>query len=56
MLLDSNIIIHAAQPEHEKLGQFIETHTPAVLMISQIEVLGYHYNPNTSFIAYSPGS
>jgi predicted nucleic acid-binding protein len=42
MLLDSNIIIYAAQPEHVALRQFIETHTPAVSVISHIEVLGYH--------------
>jgi toxin FitB len=42
MLLDSNIIIYAAQPEHAALRQFIETHIPAVSVISQIEVLGYH--------------
>ena len=42
MLLDSNIIIYAAQPEHDALRQFIETHTPAVSVISYIEVLGYH--------------
>src|SRR5262249_15713466 len=39
MLLDSNIIIYAAQPEHAALRQFIETHTPAVSVISYIEVL-----------------
>jgi len=42
MLLDSNIIIYAAQPEHAALRQFIETHTPTVSVISYIEVLGYH--------------
>ena len=42
MLLDSNIIIYAAQPEHVALRQFIEMHAPAVSVISQIEVLGYH--------------
>ena len=42
MLLDSNIIIYAAQPEHAALRQFIETHAPAVSVISHIEVLGYH--------------
>lgn len=30
MLLDSNIIIYAVQPEHAALRQFIETHVPAV--------------------------
>ena len=42
MLLDSNIIIYAAQPKHAALRQFIETYTPAVSVISYIEVLGYH--------------
>jgi len=42
VLLDSNIIIYAAQPEHAALRQFIATHTPAASAISQIEVLGYH--------------
>jgi predicted nucleic acid-binding protein len=42
MLLDSNIIIYAAQPEHDALRQFIETHAPSVSVISYIEVLGYH--------------
>ena len=42
MLLDSNIIIYAAQPEHATLRQFIETHAPAVSVVSYIEVLGYH--------------
>ena len=42
MLLDSNSIIYAAQPEHAALRQFIEMHTEAVSIISHIEVLGYH--------------
>ena len=42
MLLDSNVIIYAAQPEHSALRKFIEAHAPAVSVISQIEVLGYH--------------
>ncbi|MBI3801368.1 MAG: type II toxin-antitoxin system VapC family toxin [Deltaproteobacteria bacterium] len=42
MLLDSNIIIYAAQPERAALRQFIETHTPAISVVSYIEVLGYH--------------
>ncbi len=42
MLLDSNIIIYAAQAEYSALRQFIETHTPAISVISYIEVLGYH--------------
>jgi hypothetical protein len=42
MLLDSNIIIYAAQPEHANLRRFIAEHSPAVSAISYVEVLGYH--------------
>ena len=42
MLIDSNIIIYAARPEHENLRQFIIEHAPAVSAVSYVEVLGYH--------------
>jgi hypothetical protein len=42
MLLDSNIIIYAAQPEHHQLRQFLTHQTVCVSAISQLEVLGYH--------------
>ena len=42
MLIDSNIIIYAAKPEHGALRAFIAKHTPAVSAISYVEVLGYH--------------
>jgi predicted nucleic acid-binding protein len=42
MLLDSNIIIYAALPEHAALQSFIAKHAPAVSAISRVEVLGYH--------------
>lgn len=42
MLLDSNIIIYAGQPEYSALQDFIKKHAPAVSAISQVEVLGYH--------------
>jgi hypothetical protein len=42
MVLDSNIIIYAAQPEHHTLRKLIFEHSPAVSVISYIEVLGYH--------------
>lgn len=42
MLLDSNIIIYAAQPEHADLRAFIAEHAPAVSAISVVEVLGFH--------------
>jgi predicted nucleic acid-binding protein len=41
MLLDSNVIIYAAQPEHPELREFIAKHEPAVSVISFVEVLGY---------------
>jgi predicted nucleic acid-binding protein len=42
MLIDSNIIIYAALPEHSALRQFVADHVPFVSSISYIEVLGYH--------------
>jgi toxin FitB len=42
MLLDSNIIIYAALPEHAELRQFIAKNAPAVSAVSKVEVLGYH--------------
>ena len=42
MLVDSNILIYAAQPAHTDLRQFIATHAPAVSAVSYVEVLGYH--------------
>jgi toxin FitB len=42
MILDSNIIIYAAQSEHQFLRDFIAQHAPAVSAVSYVEVLGYH--------------
>jgi predicted nucleic acid-binding protein len=42
MLVDSNILIYAAQPAHARLRQFIAVHVPAVSAVSYVEVLGYH--------------
>src|SRR5262249_16677252 len=42
MLIDSNIIIYAAQPAHPELRKFIADHAPAVSVISYIEVVGFH--------------
>ncbi|WP_377473241.1 MAG: type II toxin-antitoxin system VapC family toxin [Microcoleus anatoxicus] len=42
MLLDSNIIIYASQPEHAQIRQFIGEHDIVVSAISYVEVLGYH--------------
>jgi predicted nucleic acid-binding protein len=42
MLLDSNIIIYAAQPEYGWLRELIAEHEPAVSALSYVETLGYH--------------
>ena len=42
MLVDSNILIYAAQLVHAHLRRFIADHAPAVSAVSYVEVLGYH--------------
>jgi hypothetical protein len=42
MLIDSNVIIYAAQPAHGALREFVAQHAPAVSAVSYVEVLGYH--------------
>jgi toxin FitB len=42
MLLDSNIIIYATQPEHAELRRFIAENDVVVSAVSYVEVLGYH--------------
>jgi len=42
MLLDSSIIVYAAEPGYDALKKFIAEHEPVVSVISKVEVLGYH--------------
>lgn len=42
MIIDSNIIIYAAQPEYQFLRELIAQYAPAVSAVSYVEVLGYH--------------
>jgi hypothetical protein len=42
MLIDSNIIIYAAQPDNAAFREFVARHAPAVSAVSYVEVLGYH--------------
>ena len=42
MLLDSNIVIYAAEPNYAAAREFITTHNTSVSVISKVEVLGYH--------------
>ena len=40
-LLDSNIVIYSAEPEHSELQQLIEEQDTAVSIATYIEVLGF---------------
>ena len=42
MLIDSNIIIYASNPEYAQLRQFIADGSPVVSAVSYVEVLGFH--------------
>jgi toxin FitB len=42
MLLDSNIIIYAAEPGYHEVRKFIAENKSQVSVISKVEVLGYH--------------
>jgi predicted nucleic acid-binding protein len=42
MLLDTNLIIYSAKPEHAELRKLIEENAPAVSAVSVVEALGYH--------------
>ena len=42
MLIDSNLIIYAAQSEHGALRQWIADNSPSVSAVSYVEVLGFH--------------
>ena len=42
MLVDSNILIYAAQPGYPQLRRFMAEQAPAVSAVSCVEVLGYH--------------
>lgn len=52
MLLDSNIIIYASQPDYAQLREFIAEHNPLVSVVSYIEVLGYHRHPPEQLALY----
>jgi len=42
MLIDSNILIYAGDPQYAFLRNFLATIDPVVSIISYIEVVGYH--------------
>lgn len=41
-LVDSNILIYAARPEHTALKEMLQGNDVAVSNISRLEVMGYH--------------
>jgi hypothetical protein len=51
MLLDSNVIIYAAKPEHGSLRRLIAEKSPAVSAISYVEVLTKLSSDSTRFSA-----
>lgn len=42
MVLDSNLLIYAAEPGYDEIRRFIAKHESYLSVISKIEVLGYH--------------
>jgi predicted nucleic acid-binding protein len=42
VLADSNILIYATQPHHDKLRQWLLDTLPKVSIVSRVEILGYH--------------
>ncbi|MCH2450235.1 MAG: type II toxin-antitoxin system VapC family toxin [Gracilimonas sp.] len=42
ILLDSNIIIYAAQPAYRELRKWLEKQVFAISELSRLEVMGYH--------------
>jgi len=42
MVLDSNLLIYAAEPGYEAVRHFIAEHESYISVVSKIEVLGYH--------------
>jgi toxin FitB len=42
MLLDSNIIIYATQPQHTAIRLFIAKEKVVVSALSKVETLGFH--------------
>ena len=42
MLLDSNIVIYAAEPGYDALRKFVAEYGIVVSVISKVEVLSYH--------------
>lgn len=42
ILIDSNLLIYSARPEHAALRHWLSTRHCAVSLVSKIEVLGFH--------------
>jgi len=42
MLIDSNIVIYAVEPNYPSIRRFIVQQKPMISIVSKIEVLGYH--------------
>jgi predicted nucleic acid-binding protein len=42
ILLDSNIVIYAAEPQYKKLREWLRSRSIAISELTKLEVLGYH--------------
>ena len=42
ILLDSNIVIYAAEPEYKKLREWLRSRSITISELTKLEVLGYH--------------
>lgn len=54
MLADSNLLIYAIQPQHASLRAWLVETLPAVSIISQVEVLGWHRLSDAERAAFEP--
>ncbi len=52
LLLDSNILIYALLPKHQKLRDFLRQKEWACSIVSKIEVLGYNKFTNDELAAF----
>lgn len=53
ILLDSNIVIYAAEPEYKKLRKWLQSQFLFISDLTKLEVLGYHRITDDQFIWFT---
>lgn len=53
ILLDSNIVIYAAEPEYKKLRKWLRSQSIFISDLTKLEVLGYHRITDDEFIWFA---